>query len=58
MSQAFLIDETAATPEPFVLFIDSHNLIATQPIHDLPSFLLDYPPLQLNLITEPDGRVR
>jgi LuxR family maltose regulon positive regulatory protein len=45
-----LINEMAATPEPFILVLDDYHLIETLPIHRLLGFLLEHGPPQLHLV--------
>jgi LuxR family maltose regulon positive regulatory protein len=45
-----LINEVAATPDPFALVLDDYHVIKAQPIHDALTFLLDHLPSQMHLI--------
>jgi len=45
-----LINDIAATPQPFVLVLDDYHLIHTLPIHQQLTFLLEHQPLQMHLV--------
>jgi LuxR family maltose regulon positive regulatory protein len=45
-----LVNEMAATPEPFILVLDDYHLIESLPIHQLLGFLLEHGPPQLHLV--------
>jgi LuxR family maltose regulon positive regulatory protein len=45
-----LINEMAATPEPFILVLDDYHLIETLPIHQQLGFLLEHGPPQLHMV--------
>ncbi len=45
-----MINDLAATPQPFVLVLDDYHLIQTPPIHQQLSFLLEYQPPQMHLV--------
>ncbi len=44
-----LINDIAATPQPFVLVLDDYHLIHTLPIHQQLAFLLEHQPPQMHL---------
>jgi LuxR family maltose regulon positive regulatory protein len=45
-----LINDIAATPQPFVLVLDDYHLIQALPIHQQISFLLEHQPPQMHLV--------
>jgi LuxR family maltose regulon positive regulatory protein len=45
-----LINDIAATPEPFVLVLDDYHLIQALPIHQQIGFLLEHQPPQMHLV--------
>jgi len=45
-----LINDLAATPQPFVLVLDDYHLIQAPPNHQQMSFLLEYQPPQMHLV--------
>jgi LuxR family maltose regulon positive regulatory protein len=45
-----LINEVAATPDPFALVLDDYHVIEAEAIHDALTFLLDHLPPQLHLV--------
>ena len=45
-----LINDIAATPDPFVLVLDDYHLITALPIHQLLAFLLEHAPPQMHLV--------
>jgi LuxR family maltose regulon positive regulatory protein len=45
-----LINDIAATPQPFVLVLDDYHLIQRMPIHQQLSFLLEHQPPQMHLV--------
>jgi len=45
-----LINDIAATPQPFILVLDDYHLIHTLPIHQQLAFLLEHQPPQMHLV--------
>jgi LuxR family maltose regulon positive regulatory protein len=45
-----LINDIAATPNPFVLVLDDYQLVQAPPIHQLMGFLLEHQPPQMHLV--------
>jgi len=45
-----LINEVAATPDPFALVLDDYHVIEAEAIHDALTFLLDHLPSQMHLV--------
>jgi LuxR family maltose regulon positive regulatory protein len=45
-----LINEVAATPDPFALVLDDYHAIEAEAIHDALTFLLDHLPSQMHLV--------
>jgi LuxR family maltose regulon positive regulatory protein len=45
-----LINEVAATPDPFALVLDDYHVIEAEAIHDALAFLLDHLPSQMHLV--------
>lgn len=45
-----LVNDVAATPQPFVLVLDDYHLIQAPPIHQAMSFLLEHQPPQMLLV--------
>jgi len=45
-----LINEVAATPDPFALVLDDYHMIEAEAIHDALTFLLDHQPSQMHLV--------
>jgi len=45
-----LINDVAATSDPFILVLDDYHLITTLPIHQLLAFLLEHAPPQMHLV--------
>jgi LuxR family maltose regulon positive regulatory protein len=45
-----LINDIAATPQPFVLVLDDYHLIQTMPIHKQLTFFLEHQPPQMHLV--------
>jgi LuxR family maltose regulon positive regulatory protein len=46
----FLINDLAATPQPFVLVLDDYHLLHTESIHEAVEFLIEHQPPQLQLV--------
>jgi LuxR family maltose regulon positive regulatory protein len=45
-----LINEVAATPDPFALVLDDYHVIEAEAIHEALTFLLDHLPWQMHLV--------
>jgi LuxR family maltose regulon positive regulatory protein len=45
-----LIDDVAATPDPFVLVLDDYHVIQAEPVHQAVEFLIAHQPPQLHLV--------
>jgi LuxR family maltose regulon positive regulatory protein len=45
-----LINDMAATPQPFILILDDYHLIHTLPIHQQLAFLLEHQPPHMHLV--------